>query len=361
MKILIVSYGIKEYDGRLKELGDMLANIGEVELLCCSVEKNNGCYFLSPKNYLTRRTYMGFMRYVIEQSRRIGKIDMLVCDNLFAALPTIIVRRILKPQHIIQDVRELYLFKQMHGSSKFFAFFERSLMRRATVVLTANQERAEIVRDAYHLNETPLVFENVRFLEGDTTDPALREKYRGVFKYRINVLSTSGLYMERDSDKLILAMKQLPSDYGLFFVGQSSDADVEKYKQLCEQNGIDSVHLIGRVPMDELKYIVQQCQIGAVHYHKRNLNNLYCASGKIYEFLHEGLPIVTTENPPLKNFCDKTQTGIADDSFHTGIRTIADRYDTYKRNVQEFMQDVSPQRYNAQVAKRVADRMRSRG
>lgn len=353
MKIILISYGIKEYDGRLNELAKLASNLGELRLLCCSATRQDGLYYVDQDLYLSKKTYYGYLKYVLRACKG-ERPDILLVDNLFAALPAILVRRKLRASFTVQDVRELYLFKKTHGTGRFFTFFERKLMRKADVVLAANQERAEIMHRENQLNRMPLVFENIRFLEGEEDETVYAEKYKGVFHYRFNVVSTSGLFMERDSDKLILAMQELPKDFGLFFVGKSSEKDLASCRDILNKNQISNVHILGRVPMSELKYIVRQCQIGAVHYHKRDDNNMYCASGKIYEFLHEGLPIVTTENPPLKNFCETTGTGVADDSFFKGIMEIADNYAMYQERVGKFIQTICPDKYNQNKAKEIS-------
>lgn len=357
MEIVIISFGIKEYDGRLKELVRMLSNIGRVKLLCCSISQDPCFYMTSQQQYLSRKNYLGFIGYVLRNCYRIKQTDILVCDNLFAAFPTLLVRRILKPRFLLQDVRELYFYKEQHGSGKFFSFFESRLIRKADIVLAANQERAQIMQEEYHLETPPLVFENFRFLDGEYDAEKMKEKYAGVFRYAFNIISTSGLYMERESDKLIRAMKKCPEGCGLFFVGQSSEKEIEKYKKICAEEGIHNVHLIGKVPMNELRYIVQQCQIGVVHYHMRNRNNTYCASGKVYEFLHEGLPVVTTENPPLKAFCEISGTGIADRDFYKGISGIIDQYEAYQARVKEYMEGRTPEKYNREVAQAIMSRL----
>lgn len=356
MNVVIISYGIIEYDGRLKELCRVFDNLGNVKLWCCSLFDTSK-HKIRQEDYLSKKYYLGFIWYVLKQARAQRDTDILVCDNLFAAFPTLLVRRWINPKAVVQDVRELYLYRDVHGSSKLFSFFERKLMREANVVLCANQERAELMFKEYKLKDRPLVFENIRFLEGNYNLAEMEEKYKNTFTYKYNIISTSGLFMERDTDKLITAMKYLSDDFGLFFVGNATAMDVEKFNELCRTQNIRNAFLIGKVPMNELKFIVQQCQIGAVHYHKKDMNNLYCASGKIYEFLHEGLPIVTTENPPLKSFCKKTNTGIADDLFYNGILTIANNYAEYKSNIQKYIQNVSPEAYCLQTAELIKEHL----
>lgn len=355
MNIVIISFGIIEYDGRLKELREVFSSIGHVDLISCSIGDSKDFFKIQSNRYLTKKNYFRFISYVLESCKRIKQADILVSDNLFSAFPVLLAKRILKPKYLIQDVRELYLHNESHGSTKIFTYFEMKLMRKADVVLAANEERARIMKEQYKLKKKPLVFENIRFLDGTFKKDILDKKYNNVFKYEFNIVSTSGLFMERDTDKLILAMKHLPEKFGLFFVGNSSDKDIAQCKELIRANGISNVHILGRVPMNELRYIVQQCQIGAVHYHKKNLNNKYCASGKIYEFMHEGLPVVTTENPPLKAFCERSKTGIADDLFYRGITDISENYAIFQNNVRVFISGVSIPEYRKAVADKIIE------
>ena len=70
-----------------------------------------------------------------------------------------------------------------------------------------------------------------------------------------------------------------------------------------------------------------------VNYHQNDTNNLYCASGKLYEFVLDGLPVVTTENPPLTDLCESFKFGIADNGYSDAIKSIKSNYDFYKGNV----------------------------
>ena len=99
---------------------------------------------------------------------------------------------------------------------------------------------------------------------------------------------------------------------------------------------MSNVELIGRLTQTELKYLISKCQIGIVNYGQYDTNNKYCASGKIYEFIYEGLPVVTTTNPTLKKLCDQEKIGYADDKYAEGINRIIENYNEYKMNVKRF-------------------------
>ena len=282
MNLFIISYGIIEFDGRLKSIIGVAKNIGDVHLCCCTKYDKDDLYAIRNK-YMDAFTYLGFIRYVVKKLRK-EKPDIIISDNLFASIPTLLSIRNKKKVKIIQDVRELYFIKDLKKSAKIFAYFENKLMHRSDIILCANEERASIMTEKFSLSCKPIVFENIRFLTGTYDEEKMRKKYDGAFKYQYNLISTSGLFMERNTDQLIKAMGSLDTRFGLFIVGTSSTKDVETMNEICSEYGIKNVHLIDKVPMNELLYIIRQCQIGIVHYHQNDLNNKYCASGKVYEF-----------------------------------------------------------------------------
>ena len=82
--------------------------------------------------------------------------------------------------------------------------------------------------------------------------------------------------------------------------------------------------------------MISKCHIGVVNYGQYDTNNKYCASGKLYEFLYEGIPVVTTTNPPLKRICEEEKVGVTDDGYADGINEVLNNYELYKANVERF-------------------------
>nr|WP_307990899.1 glycosyltransferase [uncultured Niameybacter sp.] len=357
-KILIISFGVKEFDGRLKELRDVISRIGNYKIVCCS--RSAGCneeeYIVNIKDrkYLDIRNYIYFICMCLKVAKDMKKIDVLVVDNMFATIPALIIRKLINPNVIIQDVRELYFYNEIKkGWARFINKCETSLIRKSQIVLVANRQRAEIMKKYYNLNKMPIVFENIRFLTGEYDGAELNKKYEGMFKYKTNIISTGGLSVSRETHKLVDSMKYLTKDYGLFLLGDGSDEDKRLIHQIISDNNLENIHFLGKVSMSELRYIVKQCDIGMVHYHKNDLNNKYCASGKIYEYLAEGLPVVTTENITLKELCKDNNIGVADDKFYEGILKVSEDIEFYKNNVRKFISSVSVEDYNQSISNEI--------
>jgi glycosyltransferase involved in cell wall biosynthesis len=355
MNILIISYGIKEYDGRLIEIRNVAKKLGECHVVCCSKEKtksvDESIIYIGKGKYLSVKHLIKFFIISVYSAIKMKKIDILIADNFFASIPVLVINKLFNPSIVIQDVRELYFIEEIKKLwARFLSKCETKLMKESDIVLCANRHRAHIMMEHYKLQKEPIVFENIRFLTGEYDENSLDKKYEGVFKYKYNIISTGGLSVNRKTDDLVASIKHLTSDYGLFIIGDGTINDKKQIKDIILSDDLSNVHLLGKVPMNELKYIVQHCDIGVVHYHKNDLNNQYCASGKVYEYLAEGLPIVTTENIPLQDFCQKTGVGIADDSFYQGIKEIANLLDTYKDRVKGYISEISVDNNNTNVA-----------
>lgn len=360
--IVILSYGIREFDGRLNEIINVSQNLGECTVVCCTrsnnTQHNEYRIFIGNEKYLSIKNYIKFIFKTIEIALKMKRIDILVLDNMFSIFPGNLIKITHPKVKVIQDVRELYFYEDIKKAwARYLSRLETRSMKKANVVLCANHQRAKIMKEKYNLAKLPIVFENIRFLEGDYDEVLLNQKYVNEFHYKFNIISTGGISLDREIDKLVYSIKYLNKDYGLYIVGDGSEYDKNVVNKIIEDNGLNNVKLIGKVPLGELRYLVKQCDIGIVHYSKKDLNNKFCASGKVYEYLSEGLPIVTTENIPLKDFCNLNKVGIADDTFYNGIREVSINLEKYRANVKDFIENISVEKYNQEISKSISKRL----
>lgn len=334
MNILLISYGDLDYDGRLRSLISVFERIGTVY----SYTRGKDTY--DKKRVVSNTPYKTFIQNVVKYAEKFENIDILVLDNRKATIPGLIIQKKCCPKFVIQDCRELYLSREVkHFNGKVGCFFEKKMVRRADIVICANQERARIMQKEYGLTKEPLTYENLRQLqyESDEAKDKATEKFsKYINDDVIRIISSSGCSLGRTNDVLVRSLRNVNKKCKLFLVGNSESREEEIIRKITEEDNDNEVIILGQVNQTELKYLISRCHIGIVNYGQYDTNNKLCASGKLYEFLYEGIPVVTTTNPPLKRICDNAGVGIADDDYYNGINEIISNYEKFKDNVNNF-------------------------
>ena len=104
------------------------------------------------------------------------------------------------------------------------------------------------------------------------------------------------LYQGRYSSSMgladaVRAAKLLPEDVVLVFRG-FGPAEAEIRDAIASDDLADKVMLIPPVPMTEIVSAAVGADIGLVLYRPVNLNNLYAAPNKIFEYMTAGVPCV---------------------------------------------------------------------
>ncbi len=373
MKILYLAYTILENDGRTKELLNVMKKIGNVTLVSCvrtktyeveGLEKHFKLSLDGNKQILNSGSYMKFVKLVSNALKEQKDIDILFLDNFFVSPIGFWILIAHKPKFIIVDSRELYTVRERKGLlKKVFALFEQAMIRKADVVIAANEFRAQFMKKYYKLRREPLVFENIRKLDCENIDESIQKKYSEIISKangKTKVLSTGGYDVERGTDRLVRAMKEL-DNFFLFVVGGGPEKDERILKSIVQEEHIRNVYFLSeKLLPEELAYFVKNCDIGVVNYHSKDLNNKFCASGKIYEFLFCGKPVITTENLPLIEMCQRYGIGEADNDFASGLLNIARNYERYVQNVINLVQDISVEKNNNKLAENIEYRIKAK-
>lgn len=359
--IYLISFSDSEYDGRLRELKKVFSSIGNLYLYDIGKRENkNSNYVFSKKNYF--KFILGAVKYGLNVNKKNGKNTILVLDNRKSIIPGLILRMLLKEKIItVLDCRELYISSEMKSMiSKIGCYIEKIGVKKADIIIAANKYRALKMKELYRLTQLPVVFENVRRLQfsSNADFDCLRERYKLFFKDdEIRVISTAGCSVSRTTDILVYNIDKVKKKCRLFLVGDSSVRDEARIKEIINLKKLENVEIIGKVGQDELKFLIQNCHIGIVNYNQIDTNNLYCASGKLYEFIYEGLPVLTTTNPPLRELCCKEKIGCSDDQFFGGINGIIEKYDFYRRNVLKFREKINIEKNNELLTNEILRRI----
>lgn len=346
MKVLYLSsYG--KSDTRTSALIRSLRRLTETEVVCVTKKVTECTDELDEASDLTygKSGVLGIVQFIhlsLKAAKKLGNMDVLFVDNRKATIPAFFIRKMYSPKLILQDARELYILKEIsHFSGKVGCVFEQAALKRADIVICANKYRAKIMQEQMKIKCPIYVFENVFtiYYDKNFSKDVAEKQYGNLFgNDRFLMLSSSGCALIRTTDKFVRAMKKFEGRAELLLVGKNSSTDEKYIRQIIKDEQVSNVHIVGPVDKNVLKWMITKCNAGIAIYGKSDSNNLYCASGKIYEFLTENKPIIASANPPLIDLCNKTRVGVASDCYENAIEDMLKNYRKYRDNVISYIQ-----------------------
>ncbi len=356
-------YNEIDYDGRVLRAAECLAENHSVTLF--AVNSHSGYH--NPKfslrtvslSWLGTRGMIRFACYcaaLIFAALR-TRPHIVYAHDYFTAWPGCIAAA-LTGAALVYDSHELIVpedgFK-MSRRDVFFYRHEKSAVARAALIIAANKQRAEIMRDHYRLSATPLAIHNIAPppLSTPGTDAALDSfpALRRSSSELVRLVFQGFLSADRGVVASVEALEQLPAEFELVLVGGGPPADIAAIHDAVAKHGLgERVVFLGRVPRERLHDILATCDIGIVYYHTRKLNHLYCASNKIYEYAQAGLPMVLTCQPPLRPLseiygvgelvgCESGDKAQEISDMVGACQTIAADLDGYRANLTRFLDE----------------------
>ena len=342
MKGLFALYHDYNFEARAPELIEALRLLGVDDLSMVTYEKpshlNDVKVHVSPKGSLK---YFYFVRDSIKYINSEKPNVVLLHDNASAPILAYLVKKKYKGI-IIYDSSELYIDRFKAKSLKLLLakirpYCERKYLKYADIVIAANDERAEIMREFFALKEKPLVLNNIHKIEDAFDEEQCRIKFKNCLLPQTFIIAYGGgVFHERRTVELAKAVIELGEKYSLIIAGPGDDDEIEVLNKVIENNDLKNVFYVGKLPRKQWRFITTVANCSASIFPQDTPNNKYCASGKFYESALEGTPVLATENPPFKNACSEYGFGVTSEDLKNGILTLQSNYDYYKRNAVLF-------------------------
>ena len=349
-KVVFAVYHNVNHEARSREVLDCCRKLGKVDFV--TIARPNDVEDVN-LHLIDKRSPIALLKFIAKIKKVCAKVqpDIVVLhDNDCAATIPFIKRRCPKAK-IVYDSSELYI--PMEGKrvkrtfsngilivikqvlSSFRRRAEKKHLKKADLVFAANIERAQIMKEYFGLSTLPSVFDNVHRIDDDYDKAACDAKWGEVFADDcFNVLFGGGISEERQTFDYIDSYKKLDGKYRLIILGAASDVAKSRFTE--ETRGRDDIFYLGYMTRAELRYCLQKASASVVLFDKKSYNTLYCASGKLYESLFEGTPILASENPPLKRLCTEHGIGVSTDDFARGIQDLEAKYDECKAAVRRY-------------------------
>ncbi len=340
MKMLMFVYNFLSTDARVLRTAETLNEEYDLKLVGLKDKYENKKLNIQQIPVRKGRSFFRFLSFT-KNMIKIGlnkEYDIYYAHDLYTAMAFLFLRKFRKKSIFIYDSHEtIFPQKGLKFSLRdyFFYYFDKKAIKKADLVISAQEDRANIMKEKYNLSKNPTVINNISKLKINHVklDVIVQEKLETFFnKEGLKVVYAGGINPDRNIVSLIEAIKH--TKYNLLLVGDGSIYNELKYKILNEK--ILNVTMIGKVPYDSLGQIIKNCHAGYVSYGIDDVNNRYCASNKIYEYSSVFVPILATYNPTIKKMVEEYNIGICTNDIKEGLKNIEKNYYTYKENMKIF-------------------------
>ena len=359
ISFLLILFGSLEYDGRARRMVEVLSRLGKITLVDVALEGTHSSVrsidgikrvsILLPLGVSQVMRHLRFWLAVLRVGRDI-RPDIVIAENFFTTLTGWLVAKALHAA-LAYDAYELIIpepNQPMSWRNRFWYNLERWIVPRADLVIAANQERAQRMSEHYRLVRVPEFMRNIPFQQSiPVEERELLATYPALVRQSEDeriIIYQGHIALDRGIGRFVEAMAYLPAQYRLVVVGDGFDLERLKAQgQLLEQE--QRFATLGAVPNQLLAAITQQADVGIVTYPYEGLNNIYCAPNKIFEYAQAGLPVVATDQPPLKFMINRYGIGELvsqyDDpvAIASVLSRVVENRASYRQRLPQFLAD----------------------
>lgn len=239
-----------------------------------------------------------------------------------------------KYKHVMQ-LMELVEDMPLFPYQKIFKANLKIYGKRAFKVVVPEYNRAHITKTWWGLNKVPSILPNKPY-NIDLRNPPKEviDIVNTIKKENKKIIIYQGIFAkERNLDVFAQAIKKLGTEYKLYIMG----SDNEIRKELCQK--YSEIEYIPFIAPPFHLLITQYAYIGILPYvptkdqgHYSELNALYCAPNKIYEYSAFGLPMIGSNVPGLAYPFQKYGIGVCCDELT--VKGVLDAVKIIEKNYQ---------------------------
>jgi glycosyltransferase involved in cell wall biosynthesis len=266
---------------------------------------------LSPKRYRSIRFKLwaekGPMFYAFYNIRLFWFLlwhhaDILVSNDL-DTLPANLLAAKLKKIPLVYDSHEYFTgvpeLINRPKVQRIWKKIERYCLPKVDYAITVNESIAQLFKEEY--NKDFKVIRNVPLI----TKPFLSERENlkrelGLPQSKkVIILQGAGINIDRGAEELVEAMKYL-TDYLLLIVG-GGDVIPDLKKIVLDKNLKDCVWFISKQPIEILRKYTAASNLGITLDKANNINYKLSLPNKLFDYIHAGIPVLSSNLPELKN------------------------------------------------------------
>ncbi len=306
-KVIVSVINDLSTDQRVHKVCNTLHTMGYEVLLVG--RKQRASLPLSPRRYKVKRMSLffekGILFYASYQLRLFllllfKKPDILVSNDLDTLLPNYLISK-LKRTFLVYDTHELFceVPELQHQPVKrgIWKFIERKIFPKLKYVFTVNDSIAAIYREEYAVDiavvrNVPLLVKQTSFVKKTKNDLGIPEDKK------IIILQGAGINVNRGAEEAVEAMQYV--DNAVLLIIGSGDVIHLLKKLTVDLHLSHKVLFIGKIPFQQLSQYTQHADLGLTLDKGTNLNYKYSLPNKLFDYIHAGVPVLSSDLVEIK-------------------------------------------------------------
>lgn len=229
-------------------------------------------------------------------------IEYIQCCGLATLLSGVFLKMKNKNLVLIYDSTELTVEREKGIKRKVWKLIQIFSLPYCDYILQAEPFRLEFFQKEYRISPSKLVMiGNFPYLNKSHSIEIERNKNK------IKILYFGIIGMGRGYPELIQAVDGIPN-CELHLIGPGDTKFISEIKDICKNSG--NIKILPPVNNNEIQSVFVKYDIGFAYYENTNLNNYYCAPNKVYDYLNNGLPIISNAYPGLIAIIEKNKVGV---------------------------------------------------
>ena len=238
-----------------------------------------------------------------------NKADILLANDLDTLLPNYLVSK-LKGIPLIYDSHELFCevpeLQQHPTKKKIWESLEKWIVPKLQFCITVNESIAQYFTKKYKVSFKAV--RNIPYYKA-LQNLKTREELGLAPNKKIIILQGAGINVQRGAEELVEAFQYLNNDYLLLIIG-SGDVIAQLKEKTLQLQLTNKVRFIDKIPAIELRHYTANANLGVSIDKDTNLNYHFSLPNKIFDYLHAGIPVLTSRLPEIASIITTYQVGV---------------------------------------------------
>jgi glycosyltransferase involved in cell wall biosynthesis len=289
------------------------------------------------------------------------KADVLFANDLDTLLPNYLVSK-LKGIPLIYDSHEIFCevpeliahpFKKRVWES-----LEKWIVPKLKQAITVNESIATYFFEKY---QTPFIFVRNIPNYAPLVTPKSRIELGLPNDKHIVILQGAGINVQRGAEELVASFQFLTSDYILLIIG-SGDVIQQLKSDVVKLKLSEKVIFFDKMSASDLRQYTINANLGITIDKDTNMNYHFSLPNKVFDYIHAGIPLLTSKLPEILNIVTTYQIGISIDNHHPehiakkiNECITSEHYSTYRQNTKKAALDYNWETEKQKLMKLIQD------